>query len=246
MPPTLFDEPLVAFGREICGDPVAALRREWLVTNGIGGYASGTADRRHHPLLPRPAGRRARAAGGAHRARRRLRRLGDLRRPARTRSRPTSSGTASFAPDGYRYLESFRLEGTLPVWTFAVADALVERRLWMAHGANTTYVTYRLLRGSPPARPRGHAARHLSRSPHPDLRAGVADAGREPGARRDRSGLRRGDAAPPAGRQRRVPPGRPLVVELPPPRGDARAACAITAISSRPAPSSPGSNRARR
>ena len=41
-------------------------------------------------------------------------------------------GDGMISPDGYRYLESFRLEGTLPVWTFAVADALVERRVWMA------------------------------------------------------------------------------------------------------------------
>jgi hypothetical protein len=35
-------QPLVHFGREICGDLDAALRREWLVMNGLGGYASGT------------------------------------------------------------------------------------------------------------------------------------------------------------------------------------------------------------
>ena len=57
-------------------------------------------------------------------------------------------GDGVIAPDGYRYLESFRLEGSLPVWTFAVADALIERRVWMEYGANTTFVTYRLLRGS--------------------------------------------------------------------------------------------------
>jgi predicted glycogen debranching enzyme len=36
----------------------------------------------------------------------------------------------------------------LPVWTFALADALLERRVWMEHGSNTTYVGFRLLRGS--------------------------------------------------------------------------------------------------
>jgi predicted glycogen debranching enzyme len=57
-------------------------------------------------------------------------------------------GEGVISPNGYCYLESFRLEGSLPVWTFAVADALIERRVWMAYGANTTYVTYRVLRGS--------------------------------------------------------------------------------------------------
>jgi hypothetical protein len=47
--------PLVDFGREICGDLRMAARREWLVTNGIGGFASGTVagslTRRYHGLL---------------------------------------------------------------------------------------------------------------------------------------------------------------------------------------------------
>ena len=38
----------------------------------------------------------------------------------------------------------------MPVWTFACGDALLEKRVWMEHGANTTYVTYRMLRGSQP------------------------------------------------------------------------------------------------
>ena len=47
MPPaTVLDRPLVDFGREVCGDLAAGLRREWLVTNGLGGYASGTLDRK--------------------------------------------------------------------------------------------------------------------------------------------------------------------------------------------------------
>jgi predicted glycogen debranching enzyme len=59
-------------------------------------------------------------------------------------------GDGTVDPQGFIYLQSFTLEGTLPVWTFAFADALVERRVWMAHGANTTYVTYRLVRGACP------------------------------------------------------------------------------------------------
>jgi hypothetical protein len=39
---TIIDAPLISFGREICGDLAAALRREWLVTDSLGGYASGT------------------------------------------------------------------------------------------------------------------------------------------------------------------------------------------------------------
>ena len=36
-PATAIDHPLVHFGREVCGDLATGLRREWLVTNGLGG-----------------------------------------------------------------------------------------------------------------------------------------------------------------------------------------------------------------
>lgn len=45
----------VEFGREVCGYLNIAESKEWLVTNGIGGYASGTVGglltRRYHGLL---------------------------------------------------------------------------------------------------------------------------------------------------------------------------------------------------
>ena len=45
----------IYFSRDICGDYEASSSREWLVTNGIGGYASGTIPgvltRRYHGLL---------------------------------------------------------------------------------------------------------------------------------------------------------------------------------------------------
>ena len=52
------------------------------------------------------------------------------------------------APEGYLNLAEFRLEGSIPVWTFAFADVLLERRLWMANGRNTSYVQFRLLQAS--------------------------------------------------------------------------------------------------
>src|SRR3954467_14792607 len=51
----VIEQPLIDFGREICGDLNAALRREWLVTNGLGGYASATlpglVSRSYHGVL---------------------------------------------------------------------------------------------------------------------------------------------------------------------------------------------------
>jgi predicted glycogen debranching enzyme len=138
------------FGREVTGDLAVAESREWLCTNGIGGFASGTAAgslaRRYHGLLMAaltpPLGRTLMAAkldesltyGGS------IWQLGANR---------WASGAV--APGGHRFIERFRVEGGVPVWTYACADALLEKRVWMEQGANTTYVRYRLLRALEPA-----------------------------------------------------------------------------------------------
>jgi len=56
----------------------------------------------------------------------------------------------ALAPQGFRDLERFHLDGTTPVWTYACADALLDKRVWMEPGANTTYVTYRVVRAAGP------------------------------------------------------------------------------------------------
>jgi predicted glycogen debranching enzyme len=140
---------MIDFGREVCGHLTSAETREWLVTNGIGGYASGTVagvpTRRYHGLLiaalDPPLGRTLLLtkldetvvyAGGDY-------------------PLCTSRWAGGLVhPRGYVHVERFRLEGTTPVWGFACADALLERRVWMEHGANTTYVRYDLLRATRP------------------------------------------------------------------------------------------------
>lgn len=135
---------LVHFGREVCGDPGAALRREWLITNGWGGYASSTIiganTRTYHGLLVaalQPPVARAVLVGGlvvwAS--------VRGVRFPLETHE--YYDGTLE--PTGYKHLQSFHLEGQLPVWRYALDDALLERRLWMVNGANTTYIIYRVL-----------------------------------------------------------------------------------------------------
>ena len=140
---------MLDWGREICGDLAAAERREWLCANGLGGFASGTVagtlTRRYHGLLiaalAPPLGRTLVVAkleedvtyGGAAWA------LGA--------NRWVDGGVA---PQGFRDLERFRLDGTTPVWTFACGDALLDKRVWMEPGANTTYVRYEVRRGAAP------------------------------------------------------------------------------------------------
>src|SRR5216117_4142171 len=77
------------------------------------------------------------------------------KRPRRTtawssRSRGNRADPPPHPPTGSRAIERFRLDGTTPVWTYAVADGRLEKRVWMEPGANTTYVQYRVLRARGP------------------------------------------------------------------------------------------------
>ncbi len=137
----------IEFGREICGDLAAAESREWLVTNGIGGYASGTVagsqTRRYHGLLiaalQPPVGRTQLVSA-----------IDEIVRYAGVDFSLATHRWASGAvdPTGFLLLEDFRLEGSTPVWTYALSDALLEKRVWMRQGENTTFVQYTLVRGS--------------------------------------------------------------------------------------------------
>jgi predicted glycogen debranching enzyme len=135
----------IGFGREICGDLPAAEAREWLVTNGLGGYASGTVagslTRRYHGVLVaalRPPSERTLLVSKLEEA---------VEYDGATFSLGVNRWTGDVIdPRGYLHIESFRLEGTTPVWTYAFDDALLEKRIWMEQAAHTTYVHYHLRR----------------------------------------------------------------------------------------------------
>jgi predicted glycogen debranching enzyme len=140
------------------------LTREWLVTNGLGGYASGTVSgavtRRYHGLLiaalPAPLGRIVMwnhvseflrfsdddvvSLGAEERAGGQL----DLK--------------------GADFLTEFRLEDGLPVWTYHVRDVVVEKRVLLPHLQNTVHVSYQVIsKGKPPRlelRPAFHFRHH--------------------------------------------------------------------------------------
>ncbi len=141
----------VDFGRDICGDLSSGERREWLVTNGLGGFASGTVagllTRRYHGLLiaalKPPLGRTLLVA-----------KLEEVAEYDGGRYHLASNrwGSGAIQPEGWGNIEQFRLEGTIPVWTYALADALLEKRIWMQRDSNTTYVRYDLVRASGAAR----------------------------------------------------------------------------------------------
>ncbi len=138
---------MIDLGRDICTNLASSESREWLVTNGIGGFGCGTLSgiptRRYHGLLIAafdPPVRRQTLVSKFDETASYLDRTYEL---GATRWR---DGT--IAPRGYRYIERFLLDGSVPTWTFAFADALLEKRVWMERGENTTYVTYRLMRAS--------------------------------------------------------------------------------------------------
>ena len=133
-------------------DAAHLLTREWLVTNGLGGYASGTVagvlTRRYHGLLvaalPAPIGRMLMLSRLWERVR-----LPD--RKVIVISDEDHVG-ASLALDGARYLTEFRLEAGLPVWRYELDGAVIEKRLHLVYRQNTMHVRYRLVSGPAPVR----------------------------------------------------------------------------------------------
>jgi predicted glycogen debranching enzyme len=131
------------FGRDFVADP-SGRESEWLVTNGIGGYASGTVSgivtRGYHGILVAslapPVDRRVVVPAL-------IETVTSNGRVLPLSSARWSSGTV--APDSIESLLSFRLDGTVPVWRFDCAGVVLEKRVFMDHGANVTRVDYLLL-----------------------------------------------------------------------------------------------------
>ncbi|MEN3334159.1 MAG: hypothetical protein V7641_3524 [Blastocatellia bacterium] len=121
--------------------------REWLVTNGLGGYASGTVSgvlsRRFHGILiaalPAPYGR--------------MMMLNDcIERVVLPDNSEVMLGAeervdTGMRLNGARYLAEFRLEWGLPVWRYEIGGTVIEKRVMMPHGQNTTLVTYTMVEG---------------------------------------------------------------------------------------------------
>ena len=132
-----------------CRNLEAARRREWLVTNGLGGYASGTVagvnTRRYHGLL----------VVSLNPPVQRMVLLAALEEwvltPAGERQ-PLSAQEywdGTVYPDGFRTLERVDIDGMLPTFRWEAHGRIIEKRIWMEHGVSRTVVTYRLLAGQP-------------------------------------------------------------------------------------------------
>jgi predicted glycogen debranching enzyme len=137
----------VAWPHHRGADPELLLSREWLVTNGLGGYASGTVagvnTRRYHGLLvaalPAPHGRIMMFNHLSE----------QLRLPDATSvqlmGEQHANGTMVLC--GIDTLVECRLEAGLPVWQYRLGAFVIEKRIFLPHGQNTVYINYRLCAG---------------------------------------------------------------------------------------------------
>jgi predicted glycogen debranching enzyme len=122
---------------------------EWLVTNGIGGYACGTmtglVTRRFHGYLV--------ASLAAPRGRTMM--LNSLNEVIETddgKARLSEQPDPENSRIALAELRTFRLELGMPVWTFEYRGHVIEKRIVMPHRQNTVYVTYTRRSGAGPMR----------------------------------------------------------------------------------------------
>src|SRR5271155_2433960 len=132
---------MIQFERETWSDLKAALRREWLETNELGGFASSTIvglnTRRYHGLLVAatkpPVGR--------------LVLLSKLEETLWIDGKRFDLSANRYPgvihPQGFHYLKQFRLD-PFPVFTYEIEGIEIEKTVFMVHGENSTIIQYQL------------------------------------------------------------------------------------------------------
>jgi predicted glycogen debranching enzyme len=136
----------ISFGRQVCGTLAEGAAREWLVTDGLGGYAMGTVaglrTRRYHGLLvvaaEPPIGRHLGLAAIDP-----VLVIGD--RTHRLATHQWVDGAVS--PSGHALLDGFDLEHGVPRWQWSIGSVTLEAELAMARGRPAVGTRWRLVRG---------------------------------------------------------------------------------------------------
>lgn len=130
---------MMRLDRSTLGNLEAALSREWLETNGIGGFASSTVvglnTRRYHGLLVaalKPPVDRFLLLSKIEET---------LVVDGRRYELSANRYPGVIHPQGYRYLTGFRLD-PFPVFTYDVEGVVVEKSVWMLRGRNSTVIEY--------------------------------------------------------------------------------------------------------
>lgn len=120
---------------------------EWLVTNGLGGFACGSISgipmRKYHGLLlaslSAPLGRMMM-----------LNYVADSLIIDKQKEILLSPLTTRNATSEIEVIEEFRLERGLPIWKYVIDDVILEKTIWMPHYQNTVFVTYQLVTANKP------------------------------------------------------------------------------------------------
>ncbi len=129
----------VQFGEGVCANLDSGSRREWLETNGIGGYASSTIcgmnTRRYHGLLVAaakpPLGRMVL-----------LSKIEETLIVAGARYElSVNRYPGAVHPGGYVYLKQFQLD-PFPVFVYEAGGVRLEKCVFLAHGENTAVIRY--------------------------------------------------------------------------------------------------------
>lgn len=132
-------------GQAACADVQAALDIEWLSTNGLGGYASGSivgaTTRSYHGLLVAalqpPVGRTVLVT--------KIDEEVTLPDGKTLKLGVNEYQDGTIEPQGYNFLTNVTLEGDIPCFSYRLSESLtLEKRVWMEYGENTTYVQYAL------------------------------------------------------------------------------------------------------
>ena len=139
----------IRFGSQVCGELTSAAGREWLVPDGLGGYAMGTVaglrTRRYHGLLvvpgETPASRKVGLAS--------LDPAVVLPSGARVRLGAHEWASGDVDPRGFELLERFDLTDGLPRWRWRIGDVVIEREVAMLPGRSCVAVVHRLVSGGP-------------------------------------------------------------------------------------------------
>ncbi|GAA4683172.1 amylo-alpha-1,6-glucosidase [Phytohabitans rumicis] len=139
----------IGFGPQVCGDLSAGAAKEWLLTDGRGGYAMGTVSglrtRRYHALLVvagnTPAARHAGLVG--------LDPIVTLASGAQVRLGTHEWASGAVEPKGHELLERFDLADGLPRWRWRIGDVVLEREIAMTYGRPGVAVVHRLISGGP-------------------------------------------------------------------------------------------------
>ena len=119
------------------------LKREWIITNGLGGYASSTVlginTRKYHGLLIAPITPPARRYLILSKVDESIK-IGDKEYPF------FSNIGKTYISKGYEYQTSFEKD-ILPKFTYEIEDVKIEKTICMEHGKNTVGIYYKIKNG---------------------------------------------------------------------------------------------------